>query len=120
MIHDILNHLGEKIGELDDSGLLPGVAAARLAEYAIAPEVPAIKDVTPRQIRQALILSGVTMESIDAALASLPEPTASLARAEWEYSISFQRSRPLVSQVGVMLGWSSEQLDDLWKFAATL
>lgn len=80
----------------------------------------ALPDVTPRQIRQALILSGVTMSSIEAALATLPSPMKELAQTEWEYSISFQRNRPLVSSVGQMLGWTPEQLDSLWVFAGTL
>jgi hypothetical protein len=79
-----------------------------------------IPDVTPRQIRQALILSGITIEQVDTALDALPEPTRSLAKTEWEYSISFQRDRPLVASVGQMLGWTSQQLDDLWNFARTL
>jgi hypothetical protein len=120
MMHDILNHLGEKIGELDDTGMSEATVASKLAEYAKAPPVPVIHDVTPRQIRQALILSGITLEQIDAALAGLPEPVHSLAKIEWEYSIAFQRNRPLVAQVGQILGWSSEQLDALWVFASTL
>lgn len=79
-----------------------------------------IADVTPRQIRQALILSGVSLATIEAALNSLSEPTKSLAIAEWEYSNIFQRNRPLVASVGQMLGWTNQQLDDLWLFAATL
>lgn len=79
-----------------------------------------IPDATPRQIRQALILSGVSTEMITAALDSLPEPTRSLAKAEWEYSIAFKRNRPLVIQVGLMLGWTPKQVDDLWKLALSL
>jgi len=81
---------------------------------------PVPEEVTPRQIRQALILSGVSLEQIEQALDTLSEPTKSLAKTEWEYSIAFQRSRPLVAQVGQMLGWTSTQLDDLWRFASTL
>lgn len=79
-----------------------------------------IPPVTPRQIRQALILSGVSMAAIEGALATLPEPTKSLAITEWEYSTLFERRRPLVTSVGVMLGWTSEQLDQLWKLAKSL
>lgn len=79
-----------------------------------------LPDVTPRQIRQALILNGVSLSAIDAALDSLPEPTRSLAITEWEYSIAFKRNRDLVKQVGVMLGWDPDQLDALWEFAGKL
>lgn len=121
MKHDILNHLGLKIGELElPDGTSQEIIDQKLAKYAQAPEAPKISDVTPRQIRQALILSGVSIQQIEDALDSLPEPTKSLAKVEWEYSISFQRSHPLVNQVGSMLGWSSQQLDDLWKLAASL
>lgn len=79
-----------------------------------------IWDVTPRQIRQALVLNNVTMAQIESALDALPEPTKSLAKIEWEYSTAFVRSNPLVAQVGVALGWTSQQLDNLWRFAKTL
>lgn len=79
-----------------------------------------IPSVTPRQIRQALVLSGVSLDLIESALNSLPEPTRSLAKAEWEYSNEFERSRPLVANVGLMLGWTSDQLDNLWLFAGSL
>lgn len=82
--------------------------------------VAVIPDVTPRQMRQALILSGVALSNIDSAIANLPEPTKSLALVEWEYSIAFERHRPLVSQVAAILGWNDSQLDALWKLAATL
>ena len=77
-------------------------------------------EVTPRQIRQALILSGITMQQIEDALNTLSEPTKSLALSEWEYSNMFDRTRPLVASVGAMLGWTSQQLDDLWIYAGTL
>lgn len=119
-IRDILNHLGEKIGDLElPEGTSEEVWAEKLAPYAIAP-VRVIPDVTPRQFRQALIMSGVTLQQIEDALDGLSEPTRSMARIEWEYSLAFQRSRPLVAQVGQMLGWTSEQLDALWILAGGL
>lgn len=79
-----------------------------------------IPNVTPRQIRQALILSGISIETIENALNNLPEPTKSLANIEWEFSIAFERDRPLVNDVAKLLGMSKEQLDSLWLFAGTL
>lgn len=82
--------------------------------------VAALKDVTPRQIRQAMVLSGISMASIDAAIDALPEPTKSLARIEWEYSTLFIRSNPLVGQIGMALNKTPAELDTLWALAATL
>lgn len=81
---------------------------------------PFFPDVTARQMRQALILSGVSLSMIDDALNSLPEPTKSLAKVEWEYSNMVQRNRPLVAQVSQMLGWNNAQLDALWLLAGSL
>lgn len=118
---DILNHLGVKIGELElPNSTTEDEWTAKLAEYALPPVTTEFPDVTPRQIRQALVLYGISMTEITDALNSLPEPMKTLANVEWEYSNWFQRKRPLVISVGQMLGWTPEQLDDLWKFAGSL
>ena len=78
------------------------------------------KHLTPRQARQALILSGVSLATIDAAIDSLPEPQKSLAKVEWEYSVEVQRHNPLIAQMSVVLGLSSEQLDAIWELGVTL
>ena len=79
-----------------------------------------LPDVTPRQIRQALILSGISLSQIDTAIDSLSEPTKSMARIEWEYSNVFERNRPLVAAVATVMGWTDAQLDALWTLAASL
>lgn len=121
MTKDILDYQGNVIGQLelpDDTS--DAVWAAKLAVYAKAPVAPVLPDVTPRQIRQALIISGVSMAQIDSAIAQLPEPTKSMAQIEWEYSTAFQRNRPLVAAVASLLGWTNDQLDQLWQLARSL
>ena len=81
---------------------------------------PDIKAVTPRQIRQALILTGHSLSDVDNAIAALPEPHRSLASAEWEYSTLVFRRNQLVEMLGQSQGWNAQQLDDLWIFAGTL
>jgi hypothetical protein len=85
---------------------------------ALTPEV--FPDVTARQIRQALVLSGVNLSTIDSTIAGLPDPAKTSAQIEWEYSNMFQRYRPLTLEVAAMLSWTSDQLDALWRLAATL
>lgn len=79
-----------------------------------------IPSVTPRQIRQALVLTGISIETIEATLAGLPEPTKSLATIEWEYSTLFIRNNNFVKQLGPMLGFTNDQLDQLWLLAGKL
>lgn len=81
---------------------------------------PDIKPVTPRQIRQALILTGHSLSDVDNAIAALPEPHRSLASAEWEYSTLVFRRNQLVEMLGASQGWTAQDLDDLWIFAGGL
>jgi hypothetical protein len=76
--------------------------------------------ITPRQIRLALIGSGLTLTQIDQLIDSLEEPNKTYAKIAWEYSIEFERSHPLVEQFGEALGLSSEQIDALFVAAADL
>lgn len=76
--------------------------------------------VTPRQIRQALRSFGVSPQTITDALNSLPEPMRGFALDEWEYSTAVERSRPLVSSMGAMMGWTEDQIDSLWIFAGSI
>lgn len=76
--------------------------------------------ITSRQIRLGLILSGISLDEITSALNTLPEPTKSLAITEWEYSTLFDRKDELVASVGQMLGWTAEQLDDLWILSGSI
>lgn len=115
---DILDKNGTIIGQLElPDDTTEDQWAAALAPYAA---LKIIQDVTARQIRQALILYGVSLSQIDDTIASLPEPMKSLAQVEWVHSNMFQRERPLTIQVATMLGWTSDQLDALWNLAASL
>lgn len=77
-----------------------------------------LPQVTARQIRRALLDFGLSEATILAALNTLPEPTKSQALIEWEYSNEFFRNHFFVPMVGQMLGWNSDQLDELWILAA--
>lgn len=121
MKRDILDYLGHKVGELelpDDTSESDWLA--KLAKYAEPPPPIILPNVTPRQIRQALILRGVMLSQITEAINQLPEPYKSLAMVEWEYSTAFIRNNPLVAQIGAVVGWDADQLDELWKLAASL
>lgn len=81
------------------------------------PVVPA--SITPRQARLALLDAGM-LTSVDAALASLPEPQKTSAQIEWEYATSVERNSPLVESLGSALGLTSTQIDGLFIQASKL
>lgn len=76
--------------------------------------------ITPKQLRQALILSGVTLQSIVDMLHLLPEPQQSLALVAWDYAIQFDRRDPLLLDMSAQLGLIPAQIDQLWGLALTL
>jgi hypothetical protein len=118
---DILDWQGNKVGELE---LPVGTSEDRwskaLAFYAKPPQAPTLKPITPRQIRLALLSLGITLDMIDGALSSLPEPQKSAALIEWEYASYFERDNALVAGVAGLLGWGSAELDNLWSMAAQI
>ena len=77
-------------------------------------------EITPRQARQALLIAGISEQMIVDAINTLPSPTKEMALIEWEYSVAFLRYNPLVATMAQMLGWNTQQLDDLWILGATL
>ena len=81
---------------------------------------PPIEDISPRQIRMALLSLGLTESAIDAAINSLSSPSKEQAMIAWKYSTTFKRENEAVAAIGALLNLSSEQLDALWKAAVVL
>jgi hypothetical protein len=86
-------------------------AAAAEAERTAA--VPS--SVSPRQIRQALTRAGLRAAVEDAVAAGDQD-----LKDWWEFSTAFERSNQHVIDMGVTLGVTALQLDDLWTLAGAL
>lgn len=82
--------------------------------------VSPIYNVTPRQMRIALVMSGISLSTIDVMIDTLPEPNKSVAKITWEYSVEFQRNNAILTSMAPALGLTSEQVDQLFALAATL
>lgn len=118
---DVLDVDGNVIGSLtlpDDTE--EDTWTQKLAEYSQTPPPQNFPNVTPRQIRQALFINGITEDTINNAIAQLSDPAKTLAQIEWEYSTAFIRDNPIVEQIGLIIGWNSDQIDALWNYAYTL
>jgi len=91
----------------------------------VVPDVPVAEvngipqQVTMRQARLALLGAGM-LSGIDATINSLPEPTRSAAKIEWEYSQAVQRHNGFVSQIAPAIGLTEAQIDALFVAAAKL
>lgn len=72
------------------------------------------ESVTPRQIRRVLNAHGLRA-AVEAAVAAAPQDV----RDEWEYALEIRRDYPLMTAMAAQLGLTDEQLDDLFRAAAT-
>ena len=75
--------------------------------------------VTRRQALQALFLEG-HLENIEPLIDDLPSPQKELARIEWQAAMDFERSWPLVNQLGALLNLSDSDIDQLFIKASQL
>ena len=71
--------------------------------------------VTQRQLRLGLLQSGIDPDTITAMLSSNKE-----ASIEWNYATTIDREHPLVIQMGLALGKTSKEIDDLFRLAKEL
>lgn len=85
-----------------------------------APEVKQVpQSVTPRQARLVLLKLG-KLDQVDAFIANLPDIQKAAAKIEWEYSLTYSRTSPLVLLLGQALLLSETDLDDLFIAASEL
>jgi hypothetical protein len=75
---------------------------------------PSIADISPRQIRMALLIQGLTESMIDEAISGLSSPQKEQAQIAWKYSTSFKRDNEAVEIIGALLSLNSAQLDVIW------
>jgi len=78
------------------------------------------RSVTPRQMRIALVMSGIDLNVIENMINSLPEPNRSVTRITWEYSVELQRDNPILNAMAPVLGLTSAQIDQLFILAGGL
>lgn len=81
---------------------------------------PVPQSVTRRQARQALLMAEL-LDDVQPAIDSIPDPVQRrMAQIEWEDSLEFVRTRPLVIQIGEAIGLDAAKLDQLFITAAGL
>jgi hypothetical protein len=82
--------------------------------------IPVPQQITMRQARLELLNVG-KLDDVDAALASIPdEHERKAAQIEWEYATIIERTAPLVKSLTPALGFTEDEMDDLFRRAALL
>jgi hypothetical protein len=87
---------------------------AKIAEETVVP-----LEVTMRQARLALLADG-KLGDVQSVIDSLSSPQREMAQIEWDYSSTVKRSNRFVALIGQALGYSEEDLDNLFIDAAKL
>ena len=83
------------------------------------PAVP--ESVSMAAARKALILGGVSLAAVDAAIDSITDSTErDLARTDWEYAATVRRHSPLVDSLGAAIGLTESEIDALFVAAGGL
>ena len=86
-----------------------------------APTLPVPESVDNAQARIALIQSGISIATVDAAIAAIPDAVErEIAYTQWEYRATIRRDSELLVSLAGAMGLTSAQVDDLFRLAATL
>jgi len=85
-------------------------------------QVPSVvpEQVTPRQIKLALLRSGYNLSTIESFILSLSEPQASEVLIWWNEATTFDRSNSVLNEVAPQMGFTEKELDELFIFASAL
>ncbi|MDG3577111.1 hypothetical protein P7F60_11980 [Rhizobium sp. YJ-22] len=98
------------------------------------PQPAQIEDISDRQFFQALAYRGEITEAealdavgpgiippaMDALIDQLPQEQRFPARMLIRGATRYERQHPIADLIRGLYGWTSEQADDFWRFAATL
>jgi len=90
-------------------GLQYEVIEKQIEEIKIVPE-----SISQMKLRKQLILSGISISSIDVLIQSLPQPNKDLIYTMWEYAVVFDRTNPELNAMAGMLEITQEQLDEIF------
>jgi len=89
--------------------LVEGATSEEIASMIIVPN-----SISQMKLRKQLILSGISIASVDALIQSLPQPNRDLIYTMWEYAVVFDRSNPELNAMAQMLNITKQQLDEIF------
>jgi hypothetical protein len=95
------------------------IAAGNTPEPADPDPIVIPQIVSMRQAREALIRRGY-FKTVDDHIKAMAAPEGDIARNEWDYSQTVERTRPLTLAMGDLLALDAAAMDELFQFAATL
>jgi hypothetical protein len=105
-----------------DHALVEGIAqpcydpqTGTVTEHPVPPVQPVPASISPRQARLILLQNNL-LTAVEAAIAA----SSAEIQIEWEYATEIRRDSPTVAAIGVYLGLTDNQIDDMFRSAAVL
>ena len=103
----------------DDAWEILDQAAYDAAYAAAQTSTPSYPTLTRKQLRNGLLSIGVTSADVEAQIAAISDPLErEAAMIDWQDTQAYERTNPLVNQIGVAMGLPEAQIDALWLWAA--
>ncbi len=92
----------------------------QVVEYTPPVEPVPPPPITKRQLRLTLVRNGISLASVDAAIASMPDGLSKEeAQIEWADASTFNRNHPTLLLIASALGLTQVQIDAMWAEAVT-
>lgn len=118
-----LTHAGVDPADGDLVRITHSNGATEIKEYWTPPPpeppTPFFPTLTRKQLRNGLLSIGVTSADVEARIATIADPLErEAAMIDWQDTEAYQRTNPLVNQIGVAMGLPEEQIDALWLWSA--
>lgn len=89
--------------------------------WAVTYETPAVKPLTRRQFRLALVMNGFALADIEALINQIEDATQrQITLIEWQDGTAFERYSPSLLKMAELMNLSSPQVDELWSQALSL
>jgi hypothetical protein len=95
------------------------IAAAWEVIQSAPPPLPQLPPLTPRQLRLALLTTGL-LDEVESAVAAANAAGDRALGIWWEYTLEFGRDHPLVCQMAAAIGATPADVDTVWSLGATL
>jgi hypothetical protein len=98
-----------------EAGTAPEAIESAIAAFFAASVPPVPESVSPLQMRRALRVAGLRA-TVDAFVAQQSEEV----QEAWEYATIIMRTDPMITAGMTALGLTAQQVDDLFRLAASL
>ena len=88
----------------------------------IPPEPEKVPEsITATQIRLWLVTHGISLQAVESVIDSIEDQqTKDVVRVQWEYSPYVERKHFMIDNLGIALGFSTEQIDNAFIEASKL